>query len=99
MGHRCRTPEHGRRRVLRLEHFVVGMERGHMPRDIDRHARDKCRQSLQLVFGIVEAWNEQRHELEPEALLMKAPDRVEDRLQASTELAIVTIVEAFEIDL
>ena len=47
---------------------------------------------------IVEARNEQRHDLEPEPVRVQPPDRVENRLQASTELAIVAVVEALEID-
>ena len=43
--------------------------------------------------------NQQRDDLEPEAHRVQPADRVEDRLEAAAELAVVAIVEALEIDL
>ena len=42
---------------------------------------------------------EQRDDLDPEAIAVQPPDRVEDRLQPAAELAVVAVVEALEIDL
>ena len=53
----------------------------------------------QLVARVVEARDEQRDDLHPDAHRVQAADRVEDRLEPSAELAIVAIVEALEIDL
>ena len=56
-------------------------------------------QPRQLVARVVEAGNQQRDDLDPEAHRVQAADRVEDRLEAAAELAVVAIVEALEIDL
>ena len=53
----------------------------------------------QFVVAVVEAGNEQGDDLQPDAHLVQTADGVEDRLQASAELAIVAIVEALEVHL
>ncbi len=70
-----------------------------MPRDVGRDARDECRQPLQLVVAVVEAGNQQRDELEPDAHVVQLSDGVENRLKPAAKLAIVAVVEALEVDL
>ena len=69
-----------------------------MPRNIGRHARDECGQPLDLITRIVESGDQQRDDLDPEVHRMQAADGVENRTDASAELAVVPIVEALEID-
>ena len=53
---------------------------------------------LHLVVRVVEPRNQQRDDLEPDSHLVQRADRAEDGLDSSAQLAIVTIVEALEID-
>ena len=48
---------------------------------------------------VVEPGNQQRHDLEPDAHLVQAADREQDRFEPSAELPVVPVVEALEIDL
>ena len=48
---------------------------------------------------VVEAGDEERHDLEPDAHAVQPSNGVEDGLEAAAELTIVAIVEALEIDL
>src|SRR5205823_8959976 len=52
-----------------------------------------------LRVRIVEAGNDERHDLRPDAALLESLDRVEHRLQHAAEVAVVAVVESFEIDL
>ena len=74
------------------------MKRRDVPGNVGRHAGEKRRQPPQLVFAVVEAGDQQRDDLEPDASAMQPRDRVQDRLQPSAELAVPAIVEALEID-
>src|SRR5436190_130471 len=66
---------------------------------IPRDAGHERRQPLDLVATVVEAGDEQRDDLDPELHRMEPADRVENRLEPATELTVVAIVEALEIDL
>ena len=44
------TPQHGGRRVLRIGHLVVGMERRHVPWNIRRDACDEFGQTRQFIL-------------------------------------------------
>ena len=70
-----------------------------MPRDVRRDAGDELGQADELVARIVEAGDEQRHDFDPDVHRVKAPNRVEDRLEPAAELPVMPIVEALEIDL
>src|SRR5207237_4841732 len=48
---------------------------------------------------VVEAGYDQGDELEPQAALVHHPDRVEDVLQHTTELAVAFVVHRLEVDL
>ena len=85
-------------RVAGIGHLVVLVKRGDMPRDVDRDAGNKLGQPLQFIVGVVEAGNQQRDDLDPEAHFVQAANGVEDGLQAATQLAIVAVVEALQID-
>ena len=69
-------------RVAGIGHLVVLVKRGDMPGNVCRNSGEKFRQPLQFVVGVVEAGNEQRNDLQPEAHRVQAADGVEDRLQA-----------------
>ena len=58
------------------------MKRGDVPRDVGRDAGDERRQPLELVARVVEAGNQQRDDLDPEAHRVQPADRVENRLRA-----------------
>ncbi len=53
---------------------------------------------INFVARVVEAGNQQRDDLQPESVGVQAANRVEDRFEAPAELAVVTVVEALEID-
>src|SRR4051812_4656680 len=74
------------------------MERCDVPRDIRRDGSDEFSQAADLIVRVVESWNQQRDDLQPEADLVNALDGVENWLKASTELAVVRVVEALEVD-
>src|SRR5207249_11999369 len=57
------------------------------------------RQPLKLVARVVEPGNQQRDDLHPEAHRGQPADRIEDRREPASELAVMAIVEALEIDL
>jgi hypothetical protein len=94
-----RAGQHSRRRVRGVQHPVVLMEGGHVPRDIRRDAREKACQAPQLGIAVVEPRDEQRHDLEPHARGVQPGNGVEDRLQSAAELAIVPVVETLQVDL
>ena len=75
------------------------MERGDVPRDVGRDARDERSEPRQFVARVVEARNEQRDDLDPKIHGVQTPDGVEDWLETAAKLAIVASVEALEIDL
>jgi len=66
--------------VLWIGHFVVFVKRSHMPRNVRGHARQKLGQSSQLVVGVVKPWNHQRNDLQPEAHIVQALNRIQDGL-------------------
>ena len=49
-------------------HFVVFVKRGDVPGDVGRDSGHKIGQALQFVFGVVEAGNEQGHDLQPKPI-------------------------------
>ena len=93
------TNEHRRRRVRRIGHPVILMKRRDVPRDIRRNARNKFGQTSQFRFAVIEAGYKQRHDFDPDARAVQPFDGVEDWREPSAQLAVMTIVEAFEIDL
>ena len=52
----------------------------------------------QFVVGVVEAGDQQRDDLEPQAHRVNAADGVEDGADAAAEFVVVAVVEALEID-
>ncbi len=60
---------------------------------------DEIRGRFDLVIGIIEARNEQRDYLAPEFALVHHLDCVEHVREQPAQLSIVTIIEAFQIDL
>src|SRR5208283_2689277 len=86
-------------RVARIGHFVVAVEGGYMPGNTGRDAGQECGEAAQFVGRIVEAGNEERDDLKPQAHVMDAADAVEDGSEASAEFVVVTVVETFEVDL
>ena len=96
---RGRCEQHLRGGVLRRGHLVVAVERGDVPRNIGRHLGHEPRQAVDFVARVVEAGNQQRDDLEPDAHRVQLTDRVENRSDPPAELTIVAIVEALEIDL
>ena len=47
-------------------HFVIGVERGDMPRDILRNAGDKTAKPIDLVVCIVEIANKECNDFDPD---------------------------------
>jgi len=91
--------EHLRRRVLRIRHAVVLVERRHVPGNVRRHRGHEPGQLLQLVGAVVEARDQERHDLDPHAHLVQTADRERDRLEPSAKLSVLAVVEALEIHL
>ena len=58
----------------------------------------KRREPPQFVLGVVEARDEQRHDLQPDPHLVQAADGRQDRFDAAAQLPVVPVVEALEID-
>jgi hypothetical protein len=79
-------------------HFVVGVEGSDVPGNFGRDTGDEFAEAAEFVVGIVEAGDEQRDDLKPQTQRVNAADAVEDGSDASAELVIVAVVEAFEID-
>src|SRR6266851_8970857 len=59
-------------------HLIVAVEGGHVPGDVGRDAGEEFGEAAEFVVAVVEAGDEQRDDLEPEAHLMGAADAVED---------------------
>src|SRR5205814_2073933 len=77
----------------------VLVERGDVPWDTGVDRRQELRDLRQLGLGVVEAGNDERHDLRPDAALLQPLDRVEYRLQYAAEIAVVAVVESLEVDL
>ncbi len=90
--------QHLRRRVFRVGHAVVLVEGRDVPGNVRRHAGHETRQPIDLVSRVVEARNEERHDLEPDAHAVKRANRLEDWFQTSAKLTIVPVIKALEID-
>src|SRR5271169_2726542 len=84
--------------ILRVGHLVVLVESGHMPGNIRRHADQELRQPLQLLFRVVETRDHQGDDLHPKAHFVQATDGLQDGQEAPAQLAIVKVVEAFEVN-
>src|SRR5258708_29650751 len=74
------------------------MKCSYVPGNVGGDVGEEFREAAQFVCGVVEAGDEQRHDLEPHAHAVNAPDAVENRTDATTKFVIVAIVEALEID-
>ena len=72
-----RTQERLDRCVVRILHFVIGMEGGHVPGDVGRDAHQELCDVPQFLIRIVEARNGERDDFDPESQLVKAPDSLE----------------------
>src|SRR4030095_1054981 len=94
-----RTLKHRGRRRSDAGHPVVRMERRDVPRYVDRDAGEERRQPAKFLFAVVEAGNEERDDLDPDAGPREPRDGVENWLQPSAQLTVSAIVEALEIDL
>src|SRR5260370_24124807 len=79
-------------------HFVVGVERSHMPGNVGRNVGEELREATKFVGRVVEAGDQRGYDPKPQSHLVNAADAVEDGGDASAKLMIVAIVEAFEID-
>ncbi len=80
-------------------HLVVGVKCGHVPWNVCGNAGKEFREAAQFVAGVIEAGDEQRHDLQPQSHLVNATDAVEDGGDASAEFVIVAIVETLQINL
>jgi hypothetical protein len=79
-------------------HFVVAVKSRDVPGNVGRDAGEEFGEAAQFVGGIVEAGDEQRDDLKPQAHLVDAADALENGRDAAAEFVVVAIVEAFEID-
>ena len=57
--------------VVRIGHPVIFVECRHVPGDVRRNAGEKSSDVTELFAGVIEARNNQRHNFQPEALLIK----------------------------
>ena len=85
--------------VVWLGHPVIFMERRHMPGNVGRNAGEKSSDVTELFAGVVEARNNQRHNFQPEAFLMKLLNRVQHTVEAATEFSIISVAKALQIHL
>ena len=60
-----------------------------MPRDVAVDAGQELGDLRQLFVGVVEAGDDERDDLQPDAALLQALDRLEHRLQRAAEVAVV----------
>src|SRR5579884_4134893 len=74
------------------------MECGDVPGDLWRHVRNELRQLSEFVIGVVKAADQQSDNLQPNLMRMQPTNRVEDRPDAASELAIMPVVETLEIN-
>ncbi len=77
-----------RPRISRIGHLVVPMKRGHVPGNVGGDASEEFCQAAQFVGGVVEAGNQQRHDLKPHAHAVNAADAVENRSDAPAEFPL-----------
>src|SRR5262249_22550358 len=91
--------QHVRSRVPRLIHLVVAVERRYVPGNRWRDSSNEGREARDLVAGIVEARDQQSDDLEPEVHRVQPAYGIENGIDSAAKLAVMTIVEAFEIDL
>src|SRR2546430_6083522 len=95
-----RRPEQGlRRRVVGVLHLVILVEGGHVPWDAGREASEEPGDVPQLLVAVIEAGNDQRHDLEPEAHLVHHPNAVHDVLELAAQGTVVLVAEGLEVDL
>src|SRR5262249_26057348 len=59
-GDRRGTLKHRGRRILRVQHLVVGVKCGDVPWNVDRDAGNKRRQSLQFILGVIKPRDQKR---------------------------------------
>src|SRR5450631_130792 len=78
-------------------HFVVGVKGSDVPRDVGRYPGDEIREAAKFIWGVIEAGDQQRNDLEPQSHLVNPADAVEDGTDSPAELMVVAIVEALEI--
>ena len=70
-----------------------------MPGDVRRDRHEEARDVADLLVGVVEAGDQQRHDLEPEPPGVQEPDGVEHGLQHASQLPVALVVEPLEVDL
>src|SRR5262249_31941308 len=81
----------------RVGHAVVGVEAGHVPGNIFADRRQEAGGVAQLRLAIVEARDDERDDLQPEAALVEHADAFGDVVQGAAQGAVVTVVEALQI--
>ena len=85
--------------VVRIGHPIVFVEGRDVPGDVRRNAGEKGGDVTELFAGIIEARDNQSHNFQPEALLIKALNAVQHAVEAAAEFPIVSVAEALEIHL
>src|SRR5262245_27165832 len=91
--------EHAAVGVGRVGHLVVAVEAGDVPGDVAADRRQEAGRAAQLLFAVVEAGDDQRDDLHPDAALVDHADAVQDVLQRAAQRAVVAVVEALQVDL
>src|SRR5437016_418463 len=87
------------RGVVRVLHLVVLVERGDVPGDAGREAAEEAGDVAQLFVAVVEPWDDQGDDLQPEPHRVDHLDAVDDVLQLATQRPVVLIAEGLEVDL
>ena len=96
LGRAQQRAHRGGRAVL---HAVVRMEGRHVPGDVGRDRDQEARDVPELLDRVVEARHDERHHLEPEALLVERADRPGDALERAAEVAVGPVAEALQVHL
>ncbi len=85
--------------IVRIGHPIIFVECRHVPGDVRRNAGEKSSDITELFAGIIEAWNNQSHNFQPEALLMKPLNGVQHAVEPAAEFPIVPVAKALEVHL
>ncbi len=64
-----------------------------MPGNVRRNSRDKFCKPAQFIIGVVESRDEKRNDFKPDAGFMQPANRVQNRGDATTKLAVESLEE------
>ncbi len=95
----CRTDQSPSAGRLRLGHLVILVEGGDVPGNVRADRDEKACGLAQFLVAVVEAGDDERDNLQPEAALEHHADGAQDVFQGAAQLAIAAFGKALEVDL